>query len=144
MPGHRHHRTDDQALRLKLAIFHALDSDTGTAGDARRLLKELAPLIEGWLTEAEGRAGSSDRPTSENHANQPSARPRAVPKERSSMKLTDDQRAACVQCRRGDHHLCWGHDGPMTSHPDSLPLCDCTCHPRLAKLDRRSDTEVPR
>lgn len=58
MPGHRHHRTDDQALRLKLAIFHALDSDTGTAGDARRLLKELAPLIEGWLTEAEGRAGN--------------------------------------------------------------------------------------
>ena len=53
--------------------------------------------------------------------------------ETSSMKLTDDQRGACVQCRRGDHHLCWGHDGPMTSHPDSLPLCDCTCHPRLAK-----------
>lgn len=59
-------------------------------------------------------------------------------------EITDEQRAACVQCRRGDHHLCWGHDGPMTSHPDSLPLCDCTCHPRLAKLDRRSDTEVPR
>ena len=31
----------------------------------------------------------------------------------------------CVKCERGEHHLCWGHDGPMTTHPDSLPLCTC-------------------
>ena len=32
----------------------------------------------------------------------------------------------CQQCERGDHHLCWGHVGPMTTHPDSLPLCACS------------------
>lgn len=31
----------------------------------------------------------------------------------------------CVRCERGDHHLCTGYDGPITTHPDSLPLCGC-------------------
>lgn len=31
----------------------------------------------------------------------------------------------CVKCERGEHHLCTGLDGPITTHPDSLPLCGC-------------------
>ena len=31
----------------------------------------------------------------------------------------------CDKCRHGKHHQCWGHVGPMTTHPDSLPLCTC-------------------
>lgn len=37
--------------------------------------------------------------------------------------------SACVKCQRGDHHLCTGYDGPITTHPDSLPLCPCEHQP---------------
>lgn len=33
--------------------------------------------------------------------------------------------SACATCTRGDHTQCTGFDGPMTTHPDSLPLCSC-------------------
>ncbi len=34
--------------------------------------------------------------------------------------------SVCVKCGRGDHRVCTGFDGPMTEHPDSLPLCTCS------------------
>ena len=43
------------------------------------------------------------------------------------------QPRGCLACRRGDHDLCTGLDGPMTTHPDSLPRCGCTCHERTAR-----------
>lgn len=33
--------------------------------------------------------------------------------------------SACVKCSRGDCASCTGFDGPITTHPDSLPLCTC-------------------
>lgn len=33
----------------------------------------------------------------------------------------------CATCTRGQHHSCTGFDGPITTHPDSLPLCSCLC-----------------
>lgn len=40
----------------------------------------------------------------------------------------DGREHRCTKCQRGDHHLCTGYDGPITTHPDSLPLCPCP-HP---------------
>lgn len=34
-------------------------------------------------------------------------------------------RRGCAKCERGDHKSCTGYDGPITTHPDSLPLCSC-------------------
>ena len=33
--------------------------------------------------------------------------------------------SACAQCAQGRHDLCTGLDGPITTHPGSLPLCSC-------------------
>jgi len=33
--------------------------------------------------------------------------------------------SGCTECRRGRHDLCTGFDGPITTHPDSLPRCAC-------------------
>jgi len=34
--------------------------------------------------------------------------------------------SGCAMCARGDHKLCTGLDGPLTTHPDSLPICACS------------------
>ena len=35
----------------------------------------------------------------------------------------------CQKCSVGKHEACWGFDGDMGHHPDSLPLCSCMCKP---------------
>lgn len=42
----------------------------------------------------------------------------------------------CTQCLRGDHHLCGGLVGPITTHPDSLPLCSCSLRGHAATIAR--------
>ena len=44
----------------------------------------------------------------------------------------------CSHCERGNHSRCWGHIGPMTTHPDSLPLCSCS-KARHRGVTRRKD-----
>jgi hypothetical protein len=40
----------------------------------------------------------------------------------------------CAKCMRGAHHLCTGFDGPMSMHPDSLPLCLCNKQGHVERL----------
>ena len=55
----------------------------------------------------------------------------------SGVYTTTRPTRGCRTCLRGDHDLCTGLDGPMTTHPDSLPRCGCTCHERTTTM---SDT----
>ena len=45
----------------------------------------------------------------------------------------------CIKCQRGDHHLCTGYDGPITTHPDSLPLCPCDHPPPHLTQEEKTD-----
>lgn len=51
----------------------------------------------------------------------------------SGVYTTTRPTRGCRTCLRGDHDLCTGLDGPMTTHPDSLPRCGCTCHERTTR-----------
>lgn len=50
--------------------------------------------------------------------------------------------SACATCARGSHALCTGYDGPLTTHPDSLPRCACDCNTRVvAPTDTTKETD---